>query len=128
PFQKGGFHKRTDAQADYFNIYKKDLYTIAGEATTFTAEALDDRFTVWTCWQDAGGQSKLPRYFAIVITATGDDLAELLVEHGYARLYGAKPEENPVQDKERTLKMLRKAENRARKSKVGAWAFRKSKK
>lgn len=122
-FQKGGFHQRTDAQAKYFNIYKKDLYRIAGEASAFTAEALDDRFTVWTCWQDAGGQSKLPRYFGIVLTANGDDLATLLVEQGYARIYGAKPEDSPVQDAERMVKALKKAEERARKSQIGAWAY-----
>ncbi|MEM6885978.1 MAG: thermonuclease family protein, partial [Verrucomicrobiota bacterium] len=106
-----------------FNIYKKDLYRIAGEASAFTAEALEDRFTVWTCWQDAGGQSRLPRYFGIVLTADGKDLAELLVEQGYARIYGAKPADSPVQDAERVIKELKKLEARARRAKTGAWAY-----
>jgi len=52
-YQKGGDHNRTTTQAKYFNIYKKDLYHIASQATDFTAKALDKRFTVWTCWKDA---------------------------------------------------------------------------
>lgn len=126
PFKRGGYHKRTDAQAKYYNIYKRDLYTIAADATAFTAQALEDRFTVWTIWQDAKGQSRLPRYFGIVITDSGEDLGELLVQRGLARIYGAKPESNPpFQTTRRMLKDLEKAEAQAKEAKVGAWAYSK---
>ncbi len=123
PYQVGGYHERTTAQAKYFNIYKKDLYTIAGEATKFTSELLADKpFTVWTCWLDARGQSRLPRYFGIVLTAKGEDLAELLVRNGLARVYGA-PADPPFSSEKKMKKALWKAEAEAKEDEVGAWAY-----
>ncbi|MEM6822808.1 MAG: thermonuclease family protein [Verrucomicrobiota bacterium] len=124
-YQVGGHHQRTTQQAKYFDIYKKDLYTIAEEATAFTQEALDKKFAVWTCWQDAKGQSRLPRHFAIVFTSEDENLAEALVARGYARIYGAKADP-PFESERALLRSLEKAEKRARKAKAGAWAYSKS--
>jgi endonuclease YncB( thermonuclease family) len=127
PYQVGGFHERTTAQAKYFGIYKKDLYTIADQASTFTSAQLKDKpFTVWTCWLDARGQSRLPRYFGIVLTAENQDLAELLVDNGLARVYGA-PADPPFASLQKIENDLRKADEKARKKKAGAWGYSKKK-
>jgi len=86
---------------------------------------LDDRFTVWTKWEDAKGNSRMPRYFGFIITGSGDHLAELLVRKGYARIYGVSPDP-PFMSESRFKKKLKEAEEEAREEKSGAWAFSKS--
>lgn len=121
-FRRGGYHKRTDAQAKYFNVYKRDLYKIAEEATRFTEALLDDRFTVWTKWEDAKGNSRMPRYFAFVTTGSGEHLAEILVRKGFARIYGVSADP-PFMNETRFEKRLKEAEDVAKKEKSGAWGF-----
>jgi hypothetical protein len=45
---------------------------------------------IQTRWRLALGRSSLPRYYAIVLTADGHDLNELLVNAGLARIYGTR--------------------------------------
>ncbi len=121
-FQKGGFHKRTTEQAKYFRIYKRDLYTVAQMASDFTAKALSKRFTVWTRWEDARGQSKRPRFYGVVITAEGKDLAGELVSHGLARIHGVSTD-TPLGSAMEMQKSLTEAEELARLEKRGGWSF-----
>ena len=58
------------------------------------ARALETKFDrnvkIQTRWRLALGRSKLPRYYAVVLTADGWDLAELLESAGLVRVYGTR--------------------------------------
>jgi len=113
---------RTTSQAKYFGIKKTDLFAISEEAAAFTADVLSRPFSIYTCWEDARGNSKLPRYFGIVTSSQGD-LAQLLVGRGYARIYGyaVNPPGEPTG---KAFKATLKADElRAKAEKRGAWAF-----
>jgi endonuclease YncB( thermonuclease family) len=119
--------KRTTEQARYWKIYKKDLYLLAGLAADFTSETLSRPFTVTTCWEDAKGNSTLPRYYAVIRDANQKDLAGLLVSNGLARIYGlpvTSPEGTSGKQVQETLKKL---ELEAQKQNKGAWALPKKK-
>jgi endonuclease YncB( thermonuclease family) len=118
-----GLTKRTTEQANYWKIYKKDLYLLADEASLYTGKALSSPFTVQTRWEDARGNSSLPRYYAVVTTAERKDLADLLVANGLARIHGHpvdSPDGRPGKEK---VKDLEKVEAEAKELKKGAWAF-----
>ncbi len=51
----------------------------------FTARALQKPFTVETRWRKVVTDA---RHYAVVHIGDGDDLAELLVRNGLARIYG----------------------------------------
>ena len=53
----------------------------------FTARALTQPFTIYTRWRKLFGPT---RYYAIVVTADGHDLNQLLVSNGLARIYGTR--------------------------------------
>jgi hypothetical protein len=67
----------------------------AAEALTHSQIA-GKPFTVVTCWQDAKGASRLPRYYAFVLYGSNDehDLASTLAQNGMVRIYGM-PAEPP---------------------------------
>jgi endonuclease YncB( thermonuclease family) len=117
-----GLTERTSEQARYWKIRKGDLYPLATEAAAFVADELKGGFTVRTQWVDAKGQSHLGRHYAVIETARGD-LAELLVAHGLARVYGFSPEHpngTSPRDYQGKLKQL---EARAKEASKGAWAY-----
>jgi endonuclease YncB( thermonuclease family) len=123
-----GLTERTDEQARYFKILKRDLYLMSDQATAFTAQQLKARFCVKTQWEDAKGNSALPRHYAVVETAAGSDLAELLVQAGLARVYG-RPVPHPDGRKgAEVVKDLEALELAAREGRIGAWAFSRQKK
>ena len=123
-----GLTERTTEQAQYFKILKRDLYLMSDQATAFTAQQLKARFRVRTQWEDAKGNSALPRHYAVVETATGGDLAGLLVQAGLARVYG-RPVSHPDGRKgAEVVKDLEALELVAREGRVGAWAFSRVKK
>lgn len=115
--------ERTSDQAKYWNILKRDLYVLADNASAFSTAQLAKPFTIMTRWEDARGASQLPRYFAIVRTAGGDDLGELLVAHGLARIYGYNPEHPGNKSPDTIRKNLQSLEAKAKASQIGAWAF-----
>ena len=88
----------------------------------FTQKLLSgQKFTVWTRWEDAMGSSQQKRYFGIVQVGK-DDLAELLVQNGLARVYGASavmPDGRSVDDQ---FARLRQMEHRAKAKRLGAWS------
>lgn len=122
-----GQTERTTAQARYWKILKRDMYPLAKEASAYTATLLGQTFTVKTQWKDAKGSSQLPRYFGVIVTPQGD-LAELLVAHGYARVYGFSPDDPGGVPAKKYRKKLKALESLAREKKCGAWAYSKKSK
>ena len=79
------------------------------------------KFTVFTKWDDAKGSSKKPRFFAFVKTASGDDLAGLLVSNGLARIYGMRVNHPKGNKANNISKQLKKMEKNAESKKLGGW-------
>jgi competence protein ComEA len=114
--------ERVSEQAGYFGTTVSQTLQIGAEAERFTRYELSRPFTVRTCFQDARGRSRLPRYFAFV-ESNHSDLAESLVAHGLARVYGAAshaPQTNSAGAEWRTLERL---EREAKVKKLGGWLF-----
>ena len=81
--------RRVREQTRYFGLPdNKPIFHFGNEATAFTKQHLAKPFTVHTAYADALGRSEGGRVYGFVTTAEGRDLAELLVENGYARNYG----------------------------------------
>lgn len=118
-----GLTERTTDQAKYWKIYKKDLYLLAEEASLFTAKTLSSPFTLQTRWEDARGNSSLPRYYAVVMTAEQKDLASLLVANGLGRIHGRPVSSPDGRSGEEVVKSLEKLEGEAKAQNKGAWAF-----
>ena len=112
--------ERNHDQADYFHIPITQVIPVGKQGKKFTEKMLrGEKFTVWTRWEDAMGSGQ-KRYFGIV-EVNGRSLAELLVEQGLARVYGAScvlPDGTSV---DQEFKRLRQKENRARAKKLGGW-------
>ena len=116
---------RVSAQATAFGVSRERVLEAGKEAAAFTADKLRRPFTVRTRWQDAEGMSRLPRNFAFVETAGGDDLAELLLAAGYARSFGVEaslPGHNASALRGRYDRLAAKAER----GRFGAWGKRAS--
>jgi endonuclease YncB( thermonuclease family) len=114
------FRDRVEEQARYFGITVDQAVEVGQLAKTFTRERLSHPFVVRTCLANAMGRSRLPRFYALVQTDTGD-LGEQLVENGLARIHGegARPVGLPSAASERAK--LKRLELNARLEKVGAW-------
>jgi endonuclease YncB( thermonuclease family) len=115
--------KRTTEQAKYWNIYKKDLYLLAEQAALFTNKFLSSPFTVRTKWEDARGNSALPRFYAAILDSNQKDLALSLVENGLARIYGHPVSAPDGKTGKELLALLKTAEELAQQDKKGAWAL-----
>lgn len=118
-----GLTERTTQQARYFRIRKFELYEVAEAASTFSRTALRQPFTVWTKWQDARGQSELPRFYAVVRLGNGEDLAEALVRHGLARIHGEKSNHPDGRSNAQVIERLKALEAEAKKAKRGGWGY-----
>ena len=115
------FMDRTRAQADYFGISEEQAVEIGKMAKEFTKNALKGGFSVRTRWQGVFSGQKGARKYGIV-SVGGQDLAELLVANGLARIHGMGIGGKTWQEVER-LKVLEaeaKAEGR------GAWGMGKA--
>jgi endonuclease YncB( thermonuclease family) len=88
--KQGSLRTKDKPQAAYFGIELNRLIDIGKQASDLTRNALAKPFTVYTRWRLALGRSKLPRYYALIETAEGKDLNELLVSAGLARIYGVR--------------------------------------
>jgi len=81
--------RRLREQSRHFGIEDPGITLRFGrEASEFTFATLARPFTVYTALAKAPGRSGLPRYYAFVQTADGEDLAALLVRRGLARAHG----------------------------------------
>lgn len=111
---------RTKAQADYFGITEDQAVEVGKMAKEFTKDALKDGFSVRTRWQGVFGGQKAMRKYGIV-SVGGQDLAEMLVANGLARIHGMGIGGKTWEEVERLkgLEAEAKAEGR------GAWGMRK---
>ena len=121
PEEERVFADRIAEQAMYFGISPDAAIEIGREASEFTKQALAKPFTVYTRWRRALGRSAIWRYYAIVVTADGHDLNELLVGNGLARIYGTRTPLPDGRDSREYLARLRDLENEAKARKRGAW-------
>jgi endonuclease YncB( thermonuclease family) len=111
---------RVRDQARYFRLDDDDTIRLGGEARKFTERVLGAApFTVVTKWEDARGNSQLPRHYAFVSTPQGD-LDELLMAEGLVRLYGMYVESGWGGRKQSALKRL---ESDAKREGTGAWGL-----
>lgn len=115
------FEDRNADQAGYFNLSPTQVVPLGNKGKVFTRRTLSgEKFTVWTRWEDAMGSGQ-KRYFGVVQVGK-DDLAELLVANGLARVYGAStvlPDGTTIDQK---FAKLRQLERRAKAKRLGGWA------
>jgi endonuclease YncB( thermonuclease family) len=121
PEEERVYADRIAEQAAYFGISTDAAVDIGREASEFTKQALAKPLTIYTRWRRALGRSALWRYYAIVITAEGKDLNELLVSAGLARIYGTRTPSPDGHDSREYLGRLRELEADAKAAKRGAW-------
>ncbi|HAL92590.1 MAG TPA: hypothetical protein DCM68_06150 [Verrucomicrobia bacterium] len=116
---------RNDEQADYFGISPTQVTPLGNKGKKFTQGVLSGKkFTVWTRWEDAMGSSQQQRFFGVVQVGK-DDLAELLVAEGLARVYGSStvlPDGTTI---DQQFAKLRQLERRAKAKRLGGWAKKK---
>ncbi|HMP96284.1 MAG TPA: ankyrin repeat domain-containing protein [Kiritimatiellia bacterium] len=113
------FPQRVRDQEQYFGLNTSDTLKLGEAASKFATSLLaSGPFTVVTQWEDARGNSRLPRHYAMVVTSLGD-LDELLVKEGLVRRFGM-----PVKTSlgERKQSVLRQLEQEAKRQQAGAWA------
>ena len=122
PETDGSLADRIKDQAAYWDISPQDVIRLGKKAEEFTRAALSREFTVQTRKEDAQGNSRAPRYYAIVTDESGRDLAEALVENGLARVYGRAAEPGGGLPERKMWQRLEAAERRAKERKAGGWA------
>jgi endonuclease YncB( thermonuclease family) len=116
----GRLAERVAEQAETFGISEEESLQIGLRAAAFTGAALSRPFTVITRGQDAMGASQIPREYAFVKTADGDDLGEMLLSRGLARSFGKDAAFPPYKARELREK-YDQLEAEARREKLGAW-------
>ena len=112
--------ERSDEQAAYFGLTRAQAIELGRQAKIFTANALAQPFTIYTRWRKVFGPT---RYYAIVVTADGHDLNELLVSAGLARIYGTRTPLPDGRDSREYLAHLHTLEDEAKAAKRGGWGM-----
>jgi endonuclease YncB( thermonuclease family) len=120
PESQSLYTQRSNDQAAYFGLNRKDAVELGKKAAVFTANQLAGTFTVYTRWRDALGRSKLPRHYAVVMIGK-NDLAELLVKNGLARIYGTRTPLPDGRDSRAYLARLSRLEETAKATSLGGW-------
>jgi len=115
--------QRVREQMRYFGLSDATRTIHFGnEAKSFTEHALLKPFTVYTDFASALGRSPKGRVYGFITTASGDDLATLLVQNGLARTQGmGRPTPDGVLADEMVEK-LRVFEISAMLKRVGIWS------
>jgi endonuclease YncB( thermonuclease family) len=114
---------RVKEQADYFGLSMDEAVEGAKKASEFTEKLLSDKvFSVFTRYDDARGASKMKRYYAMV-RVDGRWLSELLVENGFARVYGVRSELPDGTDTDKYWSRLHKLEKEAQAENRGLWGM-----
>jgi endonuclease YncB( thermonuclease family) len=121
PEEERVYADRIAEQAAYFGMTPDAAIQIGRAASEFTKQALTKPFTTYTRWRRALGRSAIWRYYAIVLTADGRDLNELLVSAGLARIYGTRTPVPDGRDSRTYLAHLRELETQAKAARRGAW-------
>ena len=114
------FRDRVEEQAKYFGVTVDQVLEVGDLAKQFTREKLTEPFLVRTCWEDAGGRSRMQRFYAFVQTRTGD-LGEQLVENGLARSHPATAKPEGLMSAAAEWQKLMALEQKAKREKVGGW-------
>ena len=108
-------------QSAYFGITEGESLALGKSASEFTRKLLEKPFTVRTRWHKALGRSKWDRWYCVILTADGKDLAEELVRTGLARIYGTKTVLWDNRTSAQYLARLAELEAEAKKEKRGGW-------
>src|SRR5437660_323702 len=120
PETSAEFRDRVEEQAKYFGVTVDQVLEVGDLAKQFTREKLTEPFLVRTCWEDAGGRSRMQRFYAFVQTRTGD-LGEQLVENGLARSHPATAKPEGLTSAAAEWQKLMKLEHKAKREKIGGW-------
>ena len=114
--------ERLAEQAAYWKITPAEVLKVGKLAAEFTEQQLKSHpFTAFTKWDNARGDSKLPRYYAFVLV-NKKDLGELLVSEGLTRLHGVKTDKPDGTDAKAVEQRLEMLERIAKSKKLGGWA------
>ncbi|MCU0782818.1 MAG: helix-hairpin-helix domain-containing protein, partial [Verrucomicrobia bacterium] len=116
--------ERAKDQAAYFGISPDDIPRAGRLASQFTRELISDtNITIITRWRNAGGRSTLARFYAIVFVngSNGANLAEELVAHGHARIFGLRANWPDGPRSTTFINKLKNLELSAREKKLGVW-------
>ena len=117
--------KRLREQAAYWKTSEENVTKAGSAARRYALRKLKEPFIVYTAWEDAKGQSRLPRYFAMI--RVGDKfLSEWLVRNGHARVYGYPKDLPDGTSKWTHREKLQKLEKSAKHSGKGAWRYHRS--
>ena len=108
---------RSDEQAAYFGLTRAQAVQLGEEAKKFTAKVLEKPFTVHTRWRSLFGIRSL----GMVTTSTGEDLGELLVKKGLARVSGVRTPLPDGRDSRTYLAHLAELEAAAKRDRLGGW-------
>ena len=116
------FPQRIADQMEDFGLPNEKAVLAAGEkAKEFTKKMLSGQFTVLTKWENARGNSRQPRNYAVILVGN-KNLAEELTRAGLARAYGM-PADYPDAARAKSFKdNLRRLQASAIRQKVGAFA------
>ena len=120
PETSAEFRDRVEEQAKYFGVTVDQVLEVGDLAKQFTRQKLTEPFLVRTCWEDAGGRSRMQRFYAFVQTRTGD-LGEQLVENGLARSHPATARPEGLTSAAAEWQKLIALERKAKREKVGGW-------
>lgn len=114
---------RVREQARYFGLPDATRVVRFGkEAGKFVDQVLAKPFTLHTAFATSPGRSTERRIYGFITTADGDDLATLLVQHGYARTYGIGRETPQKVSRDEMVGRLRDLEVAAMLKRTGIWA------
>lgn len=113
--------ERVRDQAVYFGVNAADIPRAGQEASRFTrARLTGQEITVITRWQNALGRSRLARFYGVALV-DGQNLAEMLVAQGWARIYGLRANWPDGPRSTTFINKLKNLELSAREKKLGLW-------
>lgn len=122
PEAENSFPERVQEQADYWNIEPSRVLAAGEEAAQFTRSTLAGRkLTIETRWEDAKGNSSLPRYYAFV-TVEGKDYAQVLTAQGHTRVYGNMVDHPRGMSRDAISTRLDALARQAKAKRAGLWA------
>ena len=115
--------QRIQEQARYFGLPDATrLVHFGNEAKAFVQNILTGNFTLHTSFATAPGRSSQGRIYGFITTASGDDLAILLIKNGFARTHGIGRETPDSIMREEMVNRLSDLESAAMLKKIGIWS------
>jgi len=115
--------QRVQEQARYFGLPEATrIVHFGNEAKAFVQNILTETFTLYTSFATAPGRSSQGRIYGFITTASGDDLATLLVKNGFARTHGIGRETPDNTPRDEMIQKLGDLESAAMLKKAGIWS------